>query len=93
MKHYKERKKLAIMDQALNQDMNVALEDHSNFQKKKKQQVAVKSKRKASSTVTNMFGRRLYAYFNHWKKHTFDMKTYSNTKLKDRIYSMYRARL
>ena len=40
-----------------------------------------------------MFGRQLYEYFNHWRTLTVQMKQYANTKVKDRIYQMYRATL
>jgi hypothetical protein len=44
---------------------------------------------KSGSIVRDMIGKRLFAYFDHWKVHTSSFKTGMNTKIKDRIIRMH----
>ena len=71
--------------------MDVALEAHDNFNKRVKTKMVRSAKKNCGDIVRNMLGKRLFAYFNHWKKHTTGFKAQMNTKIKDRIFMMYRG--
>jgi hypothetical protein len=47
----------------------------------------------SGNIVRDMIGRRLFAYFQHWKDNTTNYKSKMNTTIKDRIFRMYRERL
>ena len=71
--------------------MDVALAEATSANTKKQKAMMVKSKKKSSKVVINMFGKLLYSYFAHWKQLTQEKKQFSDTKLKDRILRTYYA--
>jgi hypothetical protein len=46
---------------------------------------------KSGSIVRDMIGKRLFAYFAHWKGHTDSFKAGMNGKIKDRIIRMHNS--
>ena len=89
MVHHKESKKHKIMNAALRDDMDVALEEHNQIIKKQQDKMLTKSQMKSGSIVRDMIGKRLFAYFAHWRDHTASFKNNMNTKIKDRIIRMH----
>jgi len=77
------------MQAALRDDMDVALEEHKQFNQKQQDKMTTKSQMKSGSIVRDMIGKRLFAYFAHWKEHTDTFKTNMNTKIKSRIIMMH----
>lgn len=55
--------------------------------------MTTRSKMNSGNIVRDMIGKRLYAYFQHWKEHAVSYHTKMNTKIKDRVFKMYRERL
>ena len=86
---HKETKKHKIMQSALRDDMDVALEEHNQMIKAHTDKMNTKSAMKSGSIVRDMIGKRLFAYFAHWRDHTAGFKTNMNTKIKDRIIRMH----
>ena len=86
---HKETKKHKIMQSALRDDMDVALEEHNKVIKAHTDKMNTKSAMKSGNIVRDMIGKRLFAYFTHWRDHTASFKTNMNTKIKDRIIRMH----
>jgi uncharacterized protein YbcI len=55
--------------------MDVALEAHNSSVKRTKAKMVRSAKKKSGNIVRDMLGKRLFAYFNHWKKNTEGFKT------------------
>lgn len=89
----KEKMKHKIMTVALESDMDVALEEHAEFNKKVQTKMAVSKSKKSCTVVRDVFGRILFSYFKHWKDVTEQYKITLNTKVKDKIFQMYHGYL
>ena len=70
--------------------MDVALEEHRQFNAQHQSKEMTKSQKKSVSVVRDMMGRRLRGYFNYWKDHSTTFSTAMNTKIRDRIFKIYR---
>lgn len=67
LKLNKEKKKTAIMDVALHEDMDVVIERYQGKNKKIETRMVRSSHKKVSNIVRLMMQRRLYSYIHHWK--------------------------
>lgn len=70
MRRQKEVEKVKIMKEALEEEMNVALQDLSRFKANFHETRATKSKLTASTIVRNMLGKRLSFFFKTWHLET-----------------------
>lgn len=75
LKVHKEQKKLEILKQSLKNEMDPAIEEHSSFNKGKASKLQKSQQNRAGQIVTNMLGKRLFAYFEHWKTMTASKST------------------
>jgi hypothetical protein len=67
LKLNKEKKKTAIMDVALHEDMNVVIERYKGKNKKVETRMVRSAHKKVSNIVRLMMQRRLFSYIHHWK--------------------------
>ena len=93
LKHHKEVKKFGIMNQALKEDMDVALEEFNSFNAKSSEQVLTRKKQNACNIVRDMFGKQLYSYFHQWKQDTSNYNSKMSTRIRDQIISAYRNKM
>ena len=73
--------------------MDLPNTENSKFNNNFQSAMTTKSKIKSGNIIRDMMAKRLYAYFCHWKVSTANFKNSMNTKIKDRIFSMYRGRM
>tara|TARA_B110000285_G_scaffold201378_1_gene235982 strand:+ start:2586 stop:2813 length:228 start_codon:yes stop_codon:yes gene_type:complete len=67
LKLNKEKKKTAIMDVALHEDMDVVIERYKGKNKKVETRMVRSAHKKVSNIVRLMMQRRLFSYIHHWK--------------------------
>ena len=67
LKLNKEKKKTAIMDVALHEDMDVVIERYKGKNKKVETRMVRSANKKVSNIVRLMMQRRLFSYIHHWK--------------------------
>ena len=72
--------------------MDVALDEHREFNAVHSEKMLTKSKMKSGSIVRDMIGKRLFAYFAHWRDHTAKFKNHMNIKIRDLIIRIYREK-
>ena len=80
-----ETRKFTLLNNALHEDMDVALAEHKEFNKKYEKDLLMKNQMRAGKTVTEMLGRRLFAYFNHWRNDYERHKNFVNSRFADKL--------
>ena len=93
LKFNKEKKKTAIMDVALHEDMDVVIERYEGKKKKIETRMVRSAHKKVSNIVRLMMQRRLFSYIHHWKQLVLYNSSFLNTKFKDQIFQVYRKTL
>lgn len=72
--------------------MDVAILENTKFNTNFQANMTTRSMMNSGKIVRDMIGKRLYAYFQHWKESTANYNSKMKTKIKDRILRMYRER-
>jgi hypothetical protein len=83
LKLNKEKKKTAIMNVALHEEMDVVIDRHEGFKKKIESKMVRSQHKKTANIVRDMMQKRLFSYIHHWKSEVLYNKTLLNTKIKD----------
>jgi len=92
MKH-KEIKKYRLLHHALTNDLNPAIASLEKTNYDKSKEILKTSQYRAGCIVRTMLGKRLHSFFQKWRCVTSQFNSGLNTKLKDHIIKLYKARL
>lgn len=93
LKYNKAKRAAKLMETALRQDMDVALQQHEETNKKIAKKMHTASLDRACQAFRNMLGGRVYSYFRQWKESTKYQKNTISSKFRDKVYSIYRNKM
>jgi len=74
---------------AVENDLDVAISETKKFNEENSSRIKHKKKFRAGEIVSIMLGRKLFAYFNHWRNVNKNYQNLMQTKVKSRIIKMY----
>ena len=73
--------------------MNAAIRDSRSFLQKTSSELQTRYKKQSVDLMVVMLGKRLFEYWTRWRNVTKHYKLNLQTKFKDRIIALYKARL
>ena len=93
IKNSSESRKFSLLNNALHEDMDVAVAEHEEFNKTFEQKLLMKNQKRAGKIVTEMLGKRLFAYFEHWRIDTENYNQTMRTKVADKLIRLMVGKL
>ena len=93
LRQHTESKKYSLLDHAVKNDMNVAIEETTEFNQKKNQKLLNSNQLRAGNIARDMIGKRLFSYFQKWKSETDHYGVTMNTTIKNRILRSYTLKM
>jgi len=84
-----ESKKYALLDHAVKNDMNVAIDEHTEYNLKKNKKLLVANQLRACNISRDMIGKKLFSYFNKWKYETDNYRVTMQTTVRNRVLRSY----
>jgi hypothetical protein len=93
LRHSKQTRKARIVKEALEEDMNLSLNQTTAFLHAASTQLQQRYRKQALVTITSMLSKTLFGYFEKWRIVNHRYKAYLATKLNDRVVRHYKARM
>ena len=73
--------------------MDVAVAEHAEFNKNFEAKLKMKNQKRAGNITRDMLGKRLFAYFNHWRLETEHYNKTMKTKVADKLIRLMVGKL
>jgi hypothetical protein len=89
LRQHREQSKYALIHDAVQGDMNVAIADHKAFVEEKQAHLTARNNKKFGNMIKSALGSKLYSYFQRWSDVNEYQKNTMNKRVKSRIIHMY----
>jgi len=80
---HREEQKHVLIEASLRNEVDVAIENFSKFNKDKQSADLTKAQIKCGKMISEMFGKKFYSYFYYWKALQGNFNVNMRTKVSD----------